>query len=206
MNGKKIFAATAALTALALTGAAVAVDGGIPKSYQGPGGPLNDNATSAGVTRFDIFVPDHGQILDFKAVNLDIAHTWVGDLNITLIHKDSGTAVTLVDRPGVPESTFGNSDDLNGLYSFQDGFAPLPNASGATGLIDPGTYGLEPGNSLDAFNGLDKFGDWSLVITDNAGGDTGTLFGWEIVLNNVPAPGALALIGLAGLVGGRRRR
>jgi hypothetical protein len=208
MKGKNLFAATAALTALAIAGSAMA-EGGITKTYAGQGGVLNDDVGGIpGVSRFEIFVPDHGEILDFKSLNLDILHTWVGDLNITLTHKDSGTQLLITDRPGVPGSTFGNSDNLDGLYSFQDGFAPLPETSGGgslPGVIDPGSYGAE-GGSFSIFNGLDKFGTWSLVITDNAGGDTGELFGWDIVLNNVPAPGALALIGLAGLVGGRRRR
>jgi MYXO-CTERM domain-containing protein len=205
MKTHTLFAATAALTALALAQTTEAT------SYVG-GGSLIGDATSDGnfntiptATRFDLFVPDHGAITDFQSVNLDVLHTWVGDLEITLTHADSATTVTLVDRPGVPESAFGNGDDLNGLYSFQDGFAPLPDASGA-GIIAEGVYGLEPGNSLDSFLGLDMHGTWTLEITDNALGDTGELFGWEIIMSSVPAPGALALLGLAGIVTARRRR
>jgi hypothetical protein len=208
MNGKTLFAATAALTAFALTSGAMAE----VKTYDGQGGILNDAGSDSnfntipGTTRFEIFVPDHGTILDFQAVNLDILHTWVGDLQIVLTHKDSGTSVVLTDRPGVPAGTFGNSDNLDGLYTFADGNPLLPEDSGAPGgIIANGAYGAE-GGPLAAFNGLDKFGTWSLHFTDNAGGDTGELFGWNLVLNNVPAPGAMALLGLAGLVGGRRRR
>lgn len=49
-------------------------------------------------------------------------------------------------------------------------------------------------------------GVWTLRIYDWASGDTGSLGGWSIDVTHVPAPGALALLGLAGLVSGRRRR
>ena len=47
-------------------------------------------------------------------------------------------------------------------------------------------------------------GDWKIKITALSGG---TVYGeQEITVTATPAPGALALIGVAGLVGGRRRR
>jgi MYXO-CTERM domain-containing protein len=47
-------------------------------------------------------------------------------------------------------------------------------------------------------------GDWKIKITALSGG---TVYGeQEITVTATPAPGALALLGVAGLVGGRRRR
>ena len=40
---------------------------------------------------------------------IGVTHTWVGDLIVTLEH--GGTTVTLIDRQGVPASTFGCSAD-----------------------------------------------------------------------------------------------
>ena len=174
------------------------------KTYSGQGGDIADSAAS----RFSIFVPDHspagGSVVDNIAI--DMSHTWVGDLFIEVRHKTPADySVVLCDRPGNPASTFGNSDDLNGVYTFRDGFAPIPENAGATGAVAPGTYGPHAGQVIS--RGVeDKFGEWSLFISDNAGGDTGTVRGWSITFNNVPAPGSLALLGLGGLVVGRRRR
>jgi MYXO-CTERM domain-containing protein len=47
-------------------------------------------------------------------------------------------------------------------------------------------------------------GDWKIKITAFSGD---TVYGeQEIVVTATPAPGALALLGLAGIAGGRRRR
>ena len=54
--------------------------------------------------------------------------------------------------------------------------------------------------------GKDITGDWKLIIVDAAGGDIGALVEWSLDFSVVPAPGAMALLGLAGVVGGRRRR
>ena len=185
-----------AAAGLAVAGVATNADAQEIKTYGGVGGALNDAGfdnnfnTIPGVTRFEIFVPDSGTIGSLDVVELDINHTWVGDLTIDLIHKDSGTAIRLIDRPGVPESTFGNSDDLMGIYGFVDGAAPIPEESdpGGSGMVAAGDYGPSAGALAD-FNGLDKGGVWSLVVT----------------MTNAPAPGALALLGLAGLAGRRRR-
>jgi len=203
----KKYAAVAALGVLALAASASAND---PKSYTGQGGAFNDFVDpNPGVTRFEIFVPDSGEIKEMHSVVLNgLTHTWAGDLLITLTHKDTGTTVVLVDRPGVTGGVgFGESQDYNGNYTFADGFAPIPDEFGNAGAALPsGTYGLHTGNALSAFVGEDKFGVWSLVVTDFAGGDTGALGNWVINMSNVPAPGALALLGLAGVAARRRRR
>jgi hypothetical protein len=178
------------------------------KTYMGTGGALNDAGASPTANVFTITVPiaDEAEIFSMIDLTLDITHTFVGDLTVTLTHP-SGAVATIFDRPGVPPGTFGNGDNLDGVYIFEDFQPQLPEATGApNGIIAPGTYGTSgPGNLFD-FDGLMKAGVWTLTITDSAGGDSGTLRGWSITMNNVPAPSALALLGLGGLAAARRRR
>ena len=57
--------------------------------------------------------PPVGYLTDLN-VSLEVTHTWVGDLSFTLTHQDTGTSVTVFDRPGVPGSTYGcQNDNIN---------------------------------------------------------------------------------------------
>lgn len=113
-------------------------------------------------------------------VQLDISHTWMGDLIVTLEHDDTGTAVTLFDRPGVPGSTFGCADNnLDGTADDEGNIADIENHCNGT---DPWVSdSFVPTQALSAFDGEDLAGDWTLTVSDNAGGDTGTLNTWCIV-------------------------
>ncbi len=84
-------------------------------------------------------------------VDLDITHTWIGDLIVTLT-SPSNTSVVLHDRTGF------NADDIVGNY--------------------PGT--LTPEQSLATLIGEPLDGTWQLTVSDNAGFDLGTLNSWGI--------------------------
>ena len=96
----------------------------------------------------------------------------------------------------MPESTFGDSADFVGDYTWVDGgyFYDLDDFD-----VTVDEHVLAPVvGVLSTFDGIDKSGVWTLEIGDYAADDTGTLGSWNIVMNNIPAPGALALLGLAG--------
>jgi subtilisin-like proprotein convertase family protein len=84
-------------------------------------------------------------------VDLDITHTWIGDLLVTL-RSPSGTSVVLHNRSG------SSADNIVGNY--------------------PGT--LTPAQSLSALIGEPLDGTWELHVSDNAGQDLGTLNSWGI--------------------------
>jgi subtilisin-like proprotein convertase family protein len=117
-------------------------------------------------------------------VYLDVTHTWVGDLKITLTHLDSGTVLTLVDRPGYPASDFGC--DRNNIDATLDDNAGLP-IEDECDVGDPTIAGrFRPQQPLSAFDGEIYGGQWRLNISDNAGGDVGTLDEWCLEPNLTP--------------------
>lgn len=204
--------AACVLCVAGLTSAALA-EPEVPKTYTGQGGALVDRPSSEpfGTSIFSITVPSDpdgtNEVYSVVDVRLDITHSYVGDLVIRLRHEESGTVATLLDRPGYPELTFGNWDNLDGVYIFEDDQPLIPEDRGDTDdLIAPGVYGPSGPGFLWAFEGVSKAGTWSLIIEDHAGGDSGTLRSWSFTIYNIPAPGAAGLLAVAGLAAARRRR
>ena len=154
----------------------------------------DNNAT--GVTTAPIAIPAGVNIPSANnlRVRINANHTWVGDL-IFRLTSPCGTTF-LFDRPGVPVSTVGNSDNLGtasgttpppGVYLFDLAAATIiPETNVGTGFIAPGSY--KPSNTAGTahnWTGLTfpcaATGNWTLTISDNAGGDVGTLVDWAIL-------------------------
>lgn len=117
------------------------------------------------------------------SVNVDATHTWVGDLIFTLTSAD-GTMITLLDRPGAP-ATGNGCQDNDVVATFIDGAADPEGICTGANAAWPVTLAA-PVTALAALNGEDANGVWTLTISDNAGGDTGTLNNWELVIDSVP--------------------
>ena len=118
-----------------------------------------------------------GTISDLN-VRVAITHTYVGDLKIDL-QSPGGTTVTLLDRPGVPASTYGcSNDNMNVTFDDASGVNLESWCPGTT----PWYSGVAaPVGTLAAFNGQALAGTWRLIVSDNAGADTGTLDEWELI-------------------------
>jgi subtilisin-like proprotein convertase family protein len=93
-------------------------------------------------------------IIDIN-VDMNITHTWIGDLTITL-ESPNATIVTLHNASG------GSADNIIGNYE-------------ATLTVDG------PGALADFIGGPGN-GTWTLTVDDGAFGDTGTLNSWGIHL------------------------
>jgi len=140
-----------------------------------------------------IFPPDNATILDV-VVDIEMTHTWVGDLIVTLEHVDASGAVRTVDliqRPGVPESSFGCAGDLieGGTYYFGTmGAAPPIGEFDCPAQLPFGCYevAVENPGGLQQWVGLPKDGEWFLHVSDNAAGDLGVMLGWSVHLLNEP--------------------
>ena len=154
-------------------------------------------------------------------VQVNATHTWVGDVTLRLTSPE-GTVVTLLDRPGVPATTFGcNNENINVLFA--DGQPDPESVCGPAGTPWPVTDASPvPGDAMADFIGEDANGTWTLTAIDSAGGDTGTVVDWELFITpaavgvcnvcpagidlpeavSVPTLGVVALGGLVVLLGG----
>jgi subtilisin-like proprotein convertase family protein len=203
------------LSAIALIVAAAAPAMAQTTYGPGPGGTIPD-ATAGGVVTpitSDIVISDSYSITGASVTINGLTHSWAGDLIITLTKVGDGSA-TLVSRVGSTTPTgVGDSTNFGGTYTFANSGANLWTTVaglGSTVNVPSGTYAATsalsstPNNAFNVFNGQNSAGTWRLSISDNANIDTGTFTSWSITL--VPAPGAVAAFGLAGLAGLRRRR
>jgi subtilisin-like proprotein convertase family protein len=93
-------------------------------------------------------------------VDIDITHTWIGDLIVEL-QSPNGTVVRLHNRTG------GSADDIVTRYS----------DSG-----EPGTTFPDGPGSLGDFNFGPAQGEWRLRVSDLATADQGTLNAWSLRL------------------------
>jgi subtilisin-like proprotein convertase family protein len=128
-----------------------------------------------------LVVPDNGKITDINVVDLQIEHTWVGDLTVTLT-SPGGTVVTLADF-----SSCGPDDNVE--INFDDagtpGFPCPP--------TDNGFY--IPSDPLSWLNTEQINGTWTLTVIDNFDGDGGNIIGWGLGICYVNQPGDLSLVG-----------
>lgn len=162
------------------------------------------------------------ELVSLDSVELELAADYGSDLHVTLVGPDS-TAYNLVTGQGT--TSLGPSE--------YDAFGPFDGGFDATPLGDGGGYLLDNvvnytlASSGDAWLGGDfdehqpegtyaaeempvgasAAGEWRLIVLDTWPSlDESALGNYAVNYTAVPAPGALALLGVAGLVGARRRR
>ena len=128
-------------------------------------------------------IPAGATVTDVN-ISLDIDHSFVGDLNLTLT-SPGGVAVNFLDNSG--------SFRDNVSVTFDDEGAPYTTvaASGDVGTPDDcsndyliaatitGTLQPEQ-NSFTVFDGGPAAGAWTLSVTDDAGGDGGCLIAYSV--------------------------
>jgi subtilisin-like proprotein convertase family protein len=145
------------------------------------------------------------------AVTLSSDHTWVGDLDVTLI-APNGEDATVFSRTGASGGNVnGHNANLAGPYTFTDLAPAAPTwweAAGGTSdsrAIPEGSYRASaagPGSGPNASligaltNVPNMNGTWTLRVRDGTGGDTGSITSASLKLTgSVPAiPGFLGPI------------
>jgi len=119
-------------------------------------------------TTSTLLVSGAGGLTDVN-VTLNIMHTWDSDLDVYLT-SPSGTVVELFTDVGSSGDNFVNTTfDDEAATSIVAGTAPFT-----------GSY--RPEGLLAGFDGEDPNGTWTLSVTDDAGGDQGTLNSWSIAI------------------------
>lgn len=143
-----------------------------------------------------------GSDLESVRIEVDVSHTWVGELSFELIGPDSVTSHLIAARTGATTATgCGDSSDLSGVYEFRDeapgDFWAAAAGAGGAESVPLGAYrtsaagGAPSGGSLTAmttaFSGLNQVnGKWTLRVTDSGGGDAGTLNAASLFIAGLP--------------------
>lgn len=129
------------------------------------------------------------RILDLR-VYLDLSHSWLGDVNVDLLHVDSGTEVSLLRRPGQEDGDAGcSSNDARILLDDAAARTLDECVAHGSGLQSFERFAsLRPAQPLAAFIGKHPAGEWRLHVSDNASGDFGGLSGWCVQLTVGPRP------------------
>ena len=137
--------------------------------------PKDISANSVTVVSSTITVPINECIDDVNLLNLNIAHTFIDDLTVSLT-SPSGTSVNVLFKP------CWSHDDIN--LNFDDSGAdyttiPCPATNG-------GTY--HPFGNFSDFNGTNTVGVWTLTILDDWPLDGGELLGWQLEITSSECP------------------
>ena len=151
--------------------------GGTATQCNNPNVAIPDN-NAAGIT--DTMTIAGGGTLTDVNVSINATHTYVGDLIFTLSRVFPANSSVVIDRPGVPGSTFGCSgNDIN--TTLDDAGLTAVETECAAAVPTIGTGPFSPNNTLTVFNGNSSNGDWTLNVTDNASADTGSLNQWCLI-------------------------
>ena len=117
------------------------------------------------------------QVVDVD-ITMDIAHTWIGDLDIDV--SSPQTARIAIVRDICDTGPVANMQVIVDSDAAQTLGAVCPPAP-AFARWKPGGAAADPA-ALDAFDKLDATGQWKLDITDDTGGDSGSLNNWSVDL------------------------
>ena len=138
-----------------------------------PGLPIGPNGGTVTIATLDVAAPAGTGVTDVNVL-IDLTHTWSDDLDVSIFNPQGQEVVLANDVCGA------NDNWENVRF---DDEAPAPVATSCNPTPPPALTGdVQPSGSLADYDGAGATGTWTLMITDDVGGDGGTLqyFGLEI--------------------------
>ncbi len=154
-------------------------------------------------TDFDFEALAGGQIGSINSVSIQLSHSFADDIRFSMTASD-GTFFEFLGGEGGSSDLGDGGSDLVGMSTYT-----FVAAAGNGGFDDFVNGPPIAGGEFDAISwGVGPFGagSWNLFLRDRFSGDDGAVGSISIDYNLVPAPGSMALLGLGGIVAGRRRR
>ena len=136
---------------------------------------------------------------DIQNVCLNMEHSYIGDLNITLICPN-GQSVVLKTYPSGANTYLGCPLDdpiagpgVGSQYCFTPSAGTLLENGATTTCGTPAWNSIVAGNYMPVepftnFIGCPLNGQWTIQVTDNLGQDNGYIFNWDLNFNPVLQP------------------
>lgn len=135
----------------------------------------------------DVHFISSSKVIQDLEIYLDISHTYIGDIAVSLSHQDTGRSIQLVRRPVNPST--GKRCSYKNIKTILDDDVALPiNEQCLANPLDiygnrmlPAAAGIfVPYQPLSSFDGESIGGNWVLNVADLDDYDTGTLKSWCI--------------------------
>ncbi len=218
---KKIFLLLMVVSSLAIAETKPTVSA--PMAARGGAIAIPDDAYdgTTGTMACDTVAGPGGSIIDLS-VEIDLEHTWAGDLVIKVVAPDT-TVLTVQNRAGLAEPADDGSDCCGDSSDYQAGNIITFINGGATSAEDAGSTiaggdficatdgfceyapspGAGPGTDFNDFVGMESAGDWMVCIGDAGAGDTGNFISSNINFNVaavIPPPTAVPSLSLYGIL------
>lgn len=135
------------------------------QSFNSPAVPVSIPSYSYPTITSTVNIPLNGNITDIDIVNLNISHTYINNLEVSLT-SPSGTTVKVIDN----------------ICYYQDNIVCELNDEAGSNLPCPpsGGYAYRPSNVLSAFDGQNANGTWTLTISDGGYYYGGALNSWGL--------------------------
>ena len=135
----------------------------------------------------NIFVASTGIITKVTVKLNNLSHSFPSDIDVLLVGPGGQNAIIMSD--------VGGGEGVTGVTLTLDDAAPnsLPGTLLTTGTFKPTNMGSgdtwpapapapSGGSPLSVFSGTISTGTWSLYVVDDAGGDLGSIGGWELTI------------------------